>query len=132
MTLLDTHVLLWLRLGERRLGTVAQARLDRAWEADALCVSAVSFWEMELLKRKRRIRFPGDVGLWREELLAQGVIEIPLTGAIGIRAAGLRDFHADPADRMIVATALEDHELVTADRSILEWPGEVRRLDARK
>ena len=128
--LLDTHVLLWLRWGEQRMGPVARARLDQAWDAGDIYVAAVSFWEVELLKRKGRIRFPGDVGQWRDELLAQGVIEIPLNGAIGIRTASLPDFHADPADRMIVATALEGYELVTADRSILDWPGRVKRLDA--
>ena len=85
---------------------------------------------MELLKVKQRIRFPGDVGAWRRELLAQGVIEIPVDGAIGVRAAGLPDFHADPADRVIVATALDEHQLVTADQSILGWSGALDRLDA--
>ena len=56
--------------------------------ADSLCVSAISFWELELLRRKQRIRFPDDVGRWRGELLAQGVIEISVDGSIGIRAGG--------------------------------------------
>ena len=131
MILLDTHVVLWLRLGERLLGTETQTLIDEAWRADDLCVSAISFWELELLKRKQRIRFPDDVGAWRRELLAQGVTEIPVDGVIGIRAAGLQDFHADPADRVIVATALERHQLVTADQSILEWSGALDRLDAK-
>ena len=53
-----------------------------------------------------------------------------MDGEIGIRAATLPDFHADPADRLIVATALEGHRLVTADRRILDWPGQLSRLDA--
>ena len=131
MILLDTHVLVWLRLGERLLGTETQRLIDEAWRSDNLCVSAISFWEVELLKRKHRIKLPDDGSLWRRELLAQGVMEIPVDGAIGIRAAGLQDFHADPADRVIVATALEQHQLVTADQSILGWSGTLDRLDAR-
>ena len=131
MIVLDTHVLMWLRLGERQLGSNTQTLINEAWRANSLCVSAISFWEVELLKVKQRIRFPDDVGAWRRELLAQGVIEIPVDGAIGIRAAGLQDFHADPADRVIVATALEQHQLVTADQSILGWSGALDRLDAR-
>ena len=130
MILLDTHVMLWLRLGDARLGTGARTEIDRAWLADEVCVSAVSFWEVALLKNRQRISFPDDVGLWRREQLEQGVIEIPVDGAIGIRAATLPDFRADPADRLIVATALEGHRLVTADRRILDWPGQVSRLDA--
>ena len=130
MILLDTHVMLWLRLGNARLGAGARSAIDQAWQSDELCVSAVSFWEVALLKAKQRINFPEDVGLWRREQQGQGVFEIPMDGEIGIRAATLPDFHADPADRLIVATALEGHRLVTADRRILDWPGHVSRLDA--
>ena len=45
--------------------------------------------------------FPEDVGLWRREVLGQGVAEIPVDGEIGIRANALPGFHAD---RTIVAT----------------------------
>ncbi len=68
--------------------------------------------------------------IWRRDQLGQGVVEIPMDGEIGFRAATLPDFHADLPDRLIVATALEGHRLVTADRRILDWPGQVSRLDA--
>ena len=132
MILLDTHVMLWLRLGVARLGTGARREIDRAWQTGELAVSAISFWEVALLRDKGRIRFPGDVGSWRREQLAQGVIEIAVDGDIGIRAVGLAGFHADPADRLIVASALQGHRLVTADERILDWPGQLSRLDARQ
>ena len=40
--------------------------------------------------------------------------------------------HGDPADRIIVATAMEGHRLVTADERILRWDGDLDRLDARE
>ena len=40
--------------------------------------------------------------------------------------------HGDPADRIIVSTALDGHRLVTGDRLILNWPGHLNRLDARE
>ncbi len=40
--------------------------------------------------------------------------------------------HGDPADRLIVATALGGHQLLTADQRILNWPGPLSRLDARE
>ena len=95
-------------------------------------MSAISFWEVALLRDKGRIRFPGDVGSWRREQLAQGVIEIAVDGDIGIRAVSLAGFHADPADRLIVASALQGHQLVTADERILNWSGQLSRLDARQ
>ena len=130
MILLDTHVLLWLRSGDRRLGAGARSEIERAWRAGEVCVCAISFWEVTLLKVKGRIRFPEDVAQWRREQLEQGVIEVAVDGEIGIRAASLPDFVADPADRLIVATALGGHRLVTADRRLVDWPGPLRRLDA--
>lgn len=123
MLLLDTHVMLWLRLGDARLGSDTRREIDRAWQSGGVGVSALSFWEVAMLKAKGRIQFPEDVGLWRREQLEQGVVEIVVDGEIGIRAVNLSDFHSDPADRLIVATALGGHCLVTADRRILGWSG---------
>ena len=83
-----------------------------------------------MLKGKGRLRFPDDVGTWRREQIDQGISEIPVDGDIGFRAADLRGFHGDPADRIIVATALAGHQLVTADRRILEWLGALNCLRA--
>ena len=63
MILLDTHVLLWLRLGERELGARARVEIDRAWQSGEVAVSAISFWEVAMLKAKGRIRLPEDVAL---------------------------------------------------------------------
>ena len=65
-------------------------------------------------------------------LLEQELAEFPVVGAIGIRANALPSFHADPADRIIVSTALEGHRLLTADAGILRWSGNLNRLDSRE
>ena len=83
-----------------------------------------------MLVHKGRIRLADDLHRWRREQLEQGLVEVPVDGETGIGAVALTDFHADPADRLIVATALSGHCLVTSDRRILEWPGKVNRLDA--
>ena len=56
--LLDTHVMLWLRLGARELGAGARVDIDRAWQSGEGAVTAISFWEVAMLKAKGRIRFP--------------------------------------------------------------------------
>ena len=66
----------------------------------------------------------------RRDLLTQGLVEIPVSGLIGVRAGLLSGLRGDPADRLIVATALEGYQLLTADRLILDWPGKLNRLDA--
>ena len=130
MIFLDTHVLLWLRAGERRLGPGTRREIDQAWRSGEVGVSSISFWEIALLQERGRIRLQGDAGPWRRELLEQGLIEIPVDGEIGIRAVGLAEFHADSADRLIVATALGGHRLVTADKRMLGWTGRLDRLNA--
>ena len=78
----------------------------------------------------RHVDFLFDPEAWRRDLLAQGLTEIPVNGLIGVRAGLIEGLRGDPADRLIVATALEGHQLVTADRRILGWPGKLNRMDA--
>ena len=113
------------------MGPSSIEAIDAALQADNLAVSAFTFWEVAMLLAKERLDFPENAATWRRELLEEGLIEIPVDGDIGIRANALPDFHADPADRIIVATALSGHRLVTADERILAWGGRLDRLDAR-
>ena len=83
-----------------------------------------------MLNAKGRIKLAEDALTWRRRQLEQGMIEIAVDGEIGIRAASLEAFHSDPADRIIVATALAGHRLMTADSRILGWPGQLNRLSA--
>ena len=129
--ILDTHALLWLRYGDHRLGQRARQEAEHAWRADAAAVSAFTFWEVAMLRAKGRRDFPEDVSRWRQSMLEEGLIEIPVDGDIGVRSITLPDFPADPADRIIIATALAGHQLVTADERILGWTGSLNRLDAR-
>jgi PIN domain nuclease of toxin-antitoxin system len=56
-----------------------------------------------------------------------------MSAEIAMRAADLENLRRDPCDRIIVATALvEDAVLLTADQPILDWPGSLRRQDARR
>ena len=131
MILLDTQVLLWIRRGDPRLGERSRRRIESALRDGAAAVSAFTFWEVAMLHEKRRLRLLSDVGSWRQQLLGDGLVEIAVDGEIGIRANQLVDFHGDPADRIVVATALEGHRLVTADQGILMWSGALDRVDAR-
>ena len=130
MILLDTHVLLWLRVGESRIGPRTRHEIEQAWQSGEVAVSSISFWEIALLQERGRIKFHREPEPWRRELLEQGLLEVPVDGEIGIRAVELADFHADPADRLIVATALGGSRLLTADKRILAWTGRLDRLNA--
>lgn len=132
MILLDTQSALWLDLGDPQLGPRSRLEIERAWQSEGIAVSAITFWETAMLKDKGRIVFPDDVLSWRREQLTNGWTEIPVDGETAARAGLLPDMHGDPADRIIVATALEGHRLITSDRKILDWPGQLPRLDARQ
>ena len=123
MILLDTHVLLWQEQGDRRLGLQSRRVVARALEEGQAAISSISFWEVGMRIQKGQLALRFDLDVWRRDLLEQGVNEIPVNGLIAARAGLLPDMHGDPADRLIVATALEGHQLITADERILTWPG---------
>lgn len=131
MILLDTHALVWFWHARRPLGRDARAIIEREWQAGNAAVSTITYWEAGMLQEKGRIELPADLSAWRASLLREGLVEIPVDGAIAVRAGSLRDIHGDPADRVILATALEGHRLITADARLLDWPGDIARLDAR-
>ena len=131
MLLLDTHVFLWSTHSVDLLGKNAVAMIEEASQAREIFVSAITFWEIALLHRYRRIELPDSVKLVRSRALANGLREIPINGEIGIRSLNLLKHHDDPADRLIVATALEGYTLLTADQKILQWDGPLNRCDAR-
>ena len=132
MILLDTHVVIWLRTGDGRLGPRALHEVETALREGNGGVSAISFWEIGMRVQKGRLNLGRPLDAWREELVQAGLVEIPVDGRIAARAGLLVELHGDPADRIIVATALEGHDLVTSDSRILGWSGALTRLDARE
>jgi len=132
LILLDTHCLIWMDQADARMGRSARDLADAAIEAAELAISVISFWEVALLVARGRLRLRIPVAHWRHELLERGIIELPLGGGTCIAAAQLLDYHADPADRFIVASAQAIGALfVTADQRILAWTGPLDRHDAR-
>ena len=125
MIVLDTHAWVWW-LGEpRKLSKTATAAIEAAADADRLCVSAISAWEVGLLVARGRLKLTMDVEAWVAKSEALPFLEfIPVDHRIALRSTRLPEpFHADPADRMIVATALNlGADLVTKDRKLHRYP----------
>lgn len=133
MIVLDTHALVWLAEGSSKLGKKSRLLMDEALKAEALFVSVISFWEVAVLVEKRRLDMQMSVDAWRKSLIENGLKEVSLTGDMAIYAAQLNNFHGDPADRMIVSTAISlTATLCTADEKILGWEQSLMRLDARQ
>ena len=135
MIVLDTHALIWAVEGDGRLGASASRLIEETVQTDRLGVSAITPWEVALLVERGRLRLGRELSGWLEDVLAlPGVSLVPIEPAIAIDSVRLPgDFHADPADRFIVATARHlDAPLLTADRKILAYAaaGHVRTVDA--
>ena len=87
-----------------------------------MIVPAIVCWEVALLAATRRIRLQTSTAAWLAAALAWRDVDIEaLTPEIAVRAAGLgTPIPADPADRLIVATAaVLDVPLVTLDDRII-------------
>lgn len=125
LLVLDTHVWIWLVNGDERLQSSKTLPLiEEAAELSSVHVSAISVWEVSMLEAKNRISFSIDCLDWiRQALEAPGISLVPLTPEIAVLSSRLPgSFHGDPADRIIVATALElKASLITMDKQILRY-----------
>lgn len=132
MIVLDTHVLLWATTDDRRLGRKARVRIERARAIEEALVSSISFWEIGMLVASGRLKLAMSVDELRSVTLRAGVSEAVVRGDIAIMATRLEGMHADPADRLITATALVmNATLLTADAAILGMKAGPSRLDAQ-
>ena len=137
MIVLDTHVLIWAVDGDPRLGRTARAAIDEAGRTDGIGVSAITPWEIALLVEKGRLRLGCDVRTWIDAALdLPGLRLLPIEPVIAIDSVSLPgSFHADPADRLILATARRYRApLLTADSAMIEYSreGHVRVIDASR
>ncbi len=114
--LLDTHVVHWWSAEPKRVSKPARNALE---EADEHVVAAISWYELAWLAKHERIVVNIPIRSWLQGLAAQ-LRTIGVTPAIADLAVGLPTaFPADPADRLIYATAIEHGlSLVTKDRAI--------------
>lgn len=133
--LLDTHVLVWLLSGSSRLGVQARSFIQQSAQDNTLLVSAITPWEIAMLVRKGRLALDRDVGEWVEAALALPGIRLePLSPAVAVASTRLPGaIHADPADRILVATARHANAvLVTEDQQLLDYSaaGHLRTLRA--
>ena len=132
IVVLDTNALVWAFEGSKSLGRRAEQAIDDAVTGGTAHVSAISFWELALKIRKKKFGLSRSILDWRSEVLRLGVREFPVDGRIGIEANELPNIHDDPADRLIMATALRlGASLVTSDARLLAWKGSLARIDAR-
>ena len=123
--LLDTHVALWLDSGDERLRASTRALIDGCWlNGGAIFLSAVTAWEIALLVDTRRIDLDIPVEAWIRRFLERpGIEAVPLGHQAASRSYQFHHLeHRDPADRLLIATAIElACPLVTYDERIARF-----------
>ena len=134
LLVLDTHV--WVKfVAGASLSKRARGAIERAAQsAPGVLIPAISLWEIARLAQDGRVKLGDRVERWFDAALATVSGNLAaLTPEIAIIAAGLH-CHGDPADRLIIATALaSDAVLVTRDAAILDLASsgkELRVLEA--
>ena len=124
MIVLDTHIWVWW-VDENPQLPERYTQLIRDNEQTGLGISAISCWEVAKLVELGRLQLECSIEEWMDQAIAYPGIELlPLTPQIAIESTKLPgNFHRDPADQLIVATArVHDLSLLTVDRLILDYP----------
>jgi PIN domain nuclease of toxin-antitoxin system len=126
--LLDTHIALWLDSGDAQLRPPTRELVDGCWQSGGtIHLSAVSVWEIALLLESGRIELDLPIEAWVARFLGRpGIAPAPLVHPAACRSYRLYHFaHRDPADRLLIATAIElACPLVTYDSRILGFAAE--------
>lgn len=120
--LLDTCTLLWLSSTPEHLPQAVQAIIVQY--RDALFVSAISGFEIGVKYRKGKLELPMTPAKWFAAVCQHhGLRELSIDSVIAIRATELPPLHADPCDRILIATAQQHRmRLLTPDPLIRQYP----------
>lgn len=129
--LLDTHILLWAIASPDRLSVSTAALLTSV--ENELVFSVASLWEVAIKSAGKSGAGMVDVRLLRDGLLKHRYQELSIQGEHTLCVAQLPPLHRDPFDRILVAQALvEGMTLVTADKIIARYPGQIYRAKTKK
>ena len=108
MIVLDTHVWVWFVSNPELLSKPAKKAINAAMAQKKIFISSISAWEVALLVDKKRLELTLDITDWiaKSEKL-QFFQFIPVDNSVAVKSVNLpQPLHSDPADRIIIATAI--------------------------
>jgi PIN domain nuclease of toxin-antitoxin system len=121
--ILDTHA--WV---QRALDEPLPRLVDETLKThrESLAISDISFWEVAKLVELGHLEIAVPLSEFLRHAVSPELTVLPITPAIAERLIGLEStgFHKDPADQLIVATALvHGLRLISNDTRIRQWGG---------
>jgi PIN domain nuclease of toxin-antitoxin system len=118
MLLLDTCTILWLAGQQTSLSHQAKKLINK--HRDALFMSVISGFEIGIKQQKGLLTLPMRAPEWIKEVCeCHGIIPLSMDLKIAVEATQLPLLHRDPADRIIIATAILQHlSILTPDKHI--------------
>lgn len=123
MLLLDTCAVIWSARGDPIRPATAKA-IQRAAAKGELFLSPISAWEIGLLAKRGKLSFEPSPAVFVAQLFQRPDVRVAaVTAEIAVHSSYLPgDFHSDPADRLLLATAIiMGLKLVTRDLRMLKY-----------
>jgi len=123
--LLDTHALIWILRGDRRVPAAVRSLADDA--NHAIYVSSISVYELWIKTQRGLI----DIGMTPDQFARQMQEALQLRPLVvtwehALEAAQLPSHHLDPFDRILVAQANKERlSIVSADTSLKKYVANV-------
>ncbi len=125
MIVLDTQTLIWWICSREKLSKKAADYIEKYVNDKEILVSSISIWEISFLIKKGRLAFTMDLDSWIQKVEDLPFLQfIPVDNNIATKSIFLPEpLHSDPADRIIIATAIREGAIiVTSDKKILHYP----------
>lgn len=122
--LIDTHIWIWYANGDKKLSHEEKKIISQGFLDSKVHIAAISLWELAMLEKKQRITLDMPCLEWIRSFFQVTHCQlVPMTPEIAVESCCLPgDFHDDPADRMIAATARVEHlSLMTHDARMIQY-----------
>lgn len=119
MTVVDTHVVLWLTQDQSQLSPAAIRGLSEARQQGSLAIADITLREIAVQIARGRVAVSSPAGVYLRFIETLFTV-LPINAQIAERSAQFgANFPKDPADRLIAATTLvHGARLVTKDEEI--------------
>ena len=125
MIVLDTHAWIWWVSSPEFLSETAKQIIDEAATGKNVFISSISAWEIAMLVSRGRLKLTMSPADWVAASEALPFFDfVPVSNSIALKSVQLPGIlHNDPADRIIIATAVSlGAVLVTKDEKIRNYP----------